>query len=591
MKGVKRKTWKPTKAANHDIRVDVFVYFVIALAIIIAGRLFLLQVIQHGFYEALASTQHELYQELVPERGEILVHDYKDGTLVPVATNQQLAFVYAEPRHIEEPQEVAAALGEIFGYEEEKIERLADRLGQPEDPYEPIARNVSDADLDRIIGLAAPGIRFIREESRLYPEPGMGGHIIGFMGMNSHGERSGKYGIEGYFEEELAGIEGFIHSEKDIAGRLIATGERAIERAVDGVDIVLTIDRTIQYEACAALDRAVAHYQADGGSVIIIDPTTGKVFAMCGSPNFEPSDYSEIKDISDFNNPGTFNAYEPGSIFKPVAMAAGIDTGAVKPTSTFIDDGFEKIDEYTIKNAEEKVYGVVTMIEVLEDSINTGMIHVMRETGRERLVDYIKAFGFGVKTGIQLETEVAGDISPLEINHEIYAATASYGQGITVTPLQMVAAYAAIANGGILKKPYIVDEVRYATGDSIKTDPTEIRRVIESKTARQLGAMLISVIDNGQAEKAAVEGYYLGGKTGTAQVAKTTGAGYKENETIASFVGFGPVEDPKFVMLTRIDNPRTVPWASQTAAPLFGEIADFLLDYFEVAPTRPVNRL
>ncbi|MBU0646190.1 penicillin-binding protein 2 [Patescibacteria group bacterium] len=583
-----KKSSKPWQKTNQgrDWRIEAFRMVVVLLAFVIVLRLVSLQVLSHGFYQALANGQHEIFQELYPERGDIYFHDLKDGTLVPVATNQQLAFVYADPRHITDAEGAAKTLGEIFAYEAEAVEALQKRLDQPEDPYEPIAHRVGDQQLDQIIQAQLPGIYFAREQARLYPEAKVGGHVIGFLGMNKDGSLAGKYGVEGYFNQELAGQAGYLRSERDIAGRLIAVADRSIERAVDGADIVLTLDRTIQYTVCSALDQAVARYQADGGSAIVIDPHTGRVLAMCGAPDFDPNNYGAVDSINDFNNPAIFEDYEPGSIFKAITLAAALDTGAVTPTSTYLDTGEVKIDEHTIKNSDELAHGRQTMTQVLELSLNTGAIYAMRETGIPVFLDYVKRFGFGEPVGINLDTEVAGDLGELETGYEIYSATASYGQGITVTPLQMAAAYVPIANGGIYKKIHIVDELRYPDGRVVKIEDQDLRRVIESKTSRLLGAMLISVVDNGHAAKAAVSGYYLAGKTGTAQVANRSTGGYQENNTIASFVGFGPVEDPRFVILTRLDHPRTNPYAAQTAAPLFGEIAAFLLQYFEIPPTR-----
>lgn len=558
---------------------------------VIVLKLLFIQLFQHDFYEALASGQHELFQELIPERGEIYLHDFKDDTLVPVAVNQQLAFVYADPREIEDVDDTAEAVGELFGYDDAAVGMLEERLDQPEDPYEPIEREVDDETLELLLALDLAGIHYTRETSRLYPEPEMSGHVLGFLGTNEDGTSSGKYGIEGYFDELLTGTQGYLLSERDIAGRLITVGEREYEPAKDGADVVLTLDRTIQYKACSSLQAAVEKHGADGGSIIIVQPSTGKILAMCGAPDFDSNAYNEVDSIDVFNNPAIFDAYEPGSVFKPFTMAAAIDAGAVTPTTTFTDTGSVLVDGWPkpIGNAQGKVYGTVDMTQVLEDSINTGMIFSMRAMGMETFVQYVKAFGFGTATGIEIDTEATGTIASLDLEAEIYAATASFGQGISVTPLQIVMAYAAIANGGVLKAPLIVDEIRHADGTVEKRSMRDIAQVMDPKTARLVSAMLVSVIEHGHGRRAGVEGYYIGGKTGTAQVAKTDGIGYEEDNTIGSFAGFGPVEDPKFAMVVRIDHPRDVVWAESTAAPLFGEIAEFLLQYFEVPPVRSLD--
>lgn len=576
---------------KKDGRIEAFRWFLVVFASVIGVKLFVLQVIDYRFYQALASGQHEILSQLFPKRGTVFMHDYKDERLVPVATNQQLASVYADPRQVDDPENTAKILAEIFQYTEEKTAALEKRLDQPEDPYEPIEREVPDAVLDRLLAKKLSGIHYVRESVRLYPELSMSGHVIGFIGSDAEGKKNGRYGIEGYFNEILAGKVGELRSERDIAGRLIAVGDRSLEPAVHGADIVLTIDRTIQFKACTALKESVQKHGADGGSVVIVEPSTGKIFAMCGSPDFDPNKYSEVDSINQFNNPAIFEAYEPGSVFKPLTMAAAINAGALTHSTRFDDTGSVMVEGWhkPLGNAEGKVYGNVDMTQVLEDSINTGMVFAMRQMGQDTFTEYVKRFGFGQPTGIELETEMPGNIVAMDKQSEIYKATASFGQGITVTPLQIVMAYAALANGGILKKPLIVDEIRYEDGTVEKRSPQDIVQVVDEKTARSIGAMLVSVIEHGHGKRAGVPGYYIGGKTGTAQVARTDGIGYSLDNTIGSFAGFGPVENPKFAMVVRIDHPRDVVWAESTAAPLFGDIAQFLLQYFEVPPVRKIE--
>ncbi|MBM5790134.1 penicillin-binding protein 2, partial [Candidatus Parcubacteria bacterium] len=307
--------------------------------------------------------------------------------------------------------------------------------------------------------------------------------------------------------------------------------------------------------------------------------------------DFDPNRFSDVETFTHFNNPAIFDAYEPGSIFKPITMAAAMDVGAVTPATRFEDLGSVMVEGWPkpLGNAEGKVYGAVDMTQVLEDSINTGMVFTMRQMGQEVFTEYVKRFGFGEATGLELDKEMPGNIASLEKSAEIYKATASFGQGITVTPLQVVMAYAAVANGGVLKRPQIVDEIHHDDGTVEKRAPQDVRQVMDGKTARALGAMLVSVIERGHGKRAGVPGYYIAGKTGTAQVARTDGIGYSHDKTIGSFAGFGPVENPRFAMVVRIDNPRGVVWAESTAAPLFGEMAQFLLQYFSIPPVRKLS--
>lgn len=569
---------------NSRLRILRIVLSVFCGAIIL--RLFILQVVDAAFYDALAEGQYTLYREIFPERGEILVQDLKDGTTYAAAANVEMGFVFADPRRVDDPEATAAALGTLLGFNNEEVVSLIEKLSRQDDPYEPIKRRVTEEILQAIEVANLPGIDYVRESFRTYPEGGLGGQLLGFVGGNEDGSFSGKYGVEGAFEEELAGRVGFLRSERDAAGRFITVGERSYEPAQDGADIVLTVDRTIQYTACDRLRTAVARYEADGGSIIVLEPKTGAVLAICGYPDFDPNTYNLIDDQSVFNNPVIFNAYESGSVFKPMTMAAAVDAEAVTPSTTFEDTGSVVIDGFTITNAEEKSYGVQTMTQVLENSINTGIIFAMQQVGREIFTGYVEKFGFGTYTGIELQGESPGDTSSLKEKAESYAATATFGHGIMVTPLQLAAAYAVLANDGKLMQPYVVSEIRFSDGTIKKTTPHEVRQVVSERTARLLSAMLISVVDNGHGKRAGVNGYYIAGKTGTAEVPREDGLGYQQDVTIGSFAGFGPVGNPAFAMVVRLDRPRAVRFAESSAAPLFGEMAEFLLRYFEIPPQR-----
>ena len=567
---------------------------------------------------ALAEGQHVIERELLPERGEIYAHEsYDSDELYPLAMNKKYAWVYAVPRELGDKEEAAKKITEVFCEGEEividdeadvealvemdkaeLIELVKDRKSceeqetelllafqDDEDPFMPIKRKVDEEIVDEIKAFNLSGIRFSEEIYRFYPENNISSHILGFYGFIDD-QLQGQYGLEGYFNEELAGQIGSLKAERDSFGSWITVGERLLEPAVDGADYVLTIDRNIQYFACSKLNEAVLKHGADGGSVIIIEPQTGAIKAMCGSPDFDPNNYNEVEDIGVYINPATYYIYEPGSIFKAITMAAGLDTGVVAPNSTYTDTGEVQVGKYTIMNSDEKSYGLQTMTNVLEKSLNTGAVHVATLVGRERMYDYLKRFNFGEATGIRLNSEAHGDISNLLQQSEVYLATAAFGQGLTTSPLQMTSAYQVLANKGKLMKPYIIEEIRYPDDTVEKISPQEIRQVITSKSATTLGAMMVSVVENGHGGRAGVKGYYVAGKTGTAQIPAENGRGYDPNRNIGSFGGWAPVDNPVFVMLTKIDVPRDVEWAESSAAPLFGEIAEFLLNYYQVPPER-----
>ncbi|MFH1705152.1 MAG: penicillin-binding protein 2 [Patescibacteria group bacterium] len=567
-------------------RVRVLSILLILLVPALVVRLAQLQIFEHSTYEALASDQHDLEAKLLPSRGRIFVRDRADGKLYPLASNREAWTIYAVPKNIEDPIAVAHELAGIVNIPDVD---LITRLTKEGDPYELVLKDASTEIVDQIKEKDLEGIGFVRTSARLYPEKDVSGQLIGFVGEDESGNMAGKYGIEGGFNELLAGVAGSLVAEKDASGRRLIIGDSQIQNAVDGADIVLTIDRTIQYEACTKIKAAVEQHNADNGSIVIIEPKTGAILAMCSYPDFDPAEYGKVQDISILNNPIVFTAYEPGSVFKPFTLAAGIDAKKIDPSTTYEDKGFEEIDDFTVRNSDGKAHGIQTMTQVLDESLNTGTIFVQRQLGKALFEEYVQAFGFGKKTGIELSPQGAGNVSSLAKKGSIFAATASYGQGLTVTPIQLVAGYGALANSGKLMRPYVVAEILYPDGSVEKTKPQEVGQPIEARTSRLISGMLVSVVENGHGKRAGVPGYWVAGKTGTAQVPRKDGRGYEEDDTIGSFAGYAPSEDAKFAMLVKIDHPRDVQWAESSAAPLFGVMANFLLNYLEVPTERQVK--
>jgi len=578
-------------------------------ALVIVIRLAHLQVVHARFYRSLAAGQREIYAKLLPERGEILVREKGADRLYPVAANRDLWTVYADTRAVTDPAAAADALAPLLYVpptedadeealpgkteKEKEAERalglatleasLEEKLSVKGDPYQPLLRGADASLVDAVRALAIRGINFAPERARFYTDPDFGGHVLGFVGWSGD-EKAGRYGVEGYWEEELAGVQGYISSERDPAGRLIAIADRTFSEKQDGADLVLTIDRTLQAASCSRLRDWVKLHGASGGSVVMVDVSTGAVMVMCGVPDFDPNVYQEVERASDFNNPAIFNAYEPGSVMKTITIAGALDAGAITPTTSYEDPGEERFGEQVIRNADGKAHGTQTMVQVLDESLNTGAIFVMRQMGAQKLREYLRGFGFGTRTGIELETESAGNVAILDKKAEVYAATASFGQGLTTTPLQLAAAYASIANGGKLMRPYVIDEIRHADGTAVKTPPQTVRQVISGRAATLAAGMLISVVKNGHGRRAGVPGYLVAGKTGTAQIPRTDGPGYEDGPTIGTFAGFAPASNPRFAMVVRVDRPADTLFAESSAAPLFGEIAQFTLRYLGIPP-------
>lgn len=567
-----------------NFRIYILVFFVLAVAGAVFFRMYNLQVSAHEYYQELASNQHKIYQELIPKRGEIYA---KDGSgYYPVAVNRELALVYAVPREVEDARAETHELAVILQLDEGE---LKEKLDQPDGWYAVIAHKVEDDKAKEIISKKLKGIYLSAEPERFYPAGNFASQLIGFVG--SDGEKTvGRYGLESYWDKELEGTLGSLEQERDTGGRWISVGEKKIVPAQNGADLFLTIDHTIQYRAEMAIKKSVEKYQADRGSIVIIDPATGGVLAMASAPDFNLNDYSQIEDMSVFANPAVSDNYECGSIFKVITMAAGVDAKVVAPDMTYVDTGTVNEAGYTIKNSDLKANGLQTMTQVLEKSLNTGAIFVEKALGNLRFLEYVKNFGFGSKTEIDTIGEASGNISGLKEMRNINAFTAAFGQGLSVTPIQFASAVAAIANGGELMKPHFVKKISYGDGREEEIQPQKVRRVISKEASLDLARMLVSVVQNGHGKKAGVPGYLVAGKTGTAQVPKKGGGGYEDNQHIGSFSGFAPAYDPKFAMLVKLDNPRNVEWAESSAAPTFGEMAKFLLDYYNIEPTEEYSQ-
>jgi len=436
--------------------------------------------------------------------------------------------------------------------------------------------------------LSQRGINYVMENYRFYPENNIGAQVLGFTRLDNDGLK-GNYGLEGFFDHDLAGQSGSFKSTFGGSGSAILN-DQEYTKAIDGNDLILTINRSLEFFVCQKLKEAVTKHRANSGNVIVVDPTTGAILAMCAAPDFDPNNYQKESDMSVFNNPSVFEQYEPGSVFKAITMAAALNEGKISPTTTYNDPGeiIKKGWSRPIKNSDFSTHGphgITDMIGVLEYSLNTGAMFAMDQIGIKKFAEYVKNFGFGDTTGIELEGESSGNITnlirkkPLEIDADM----ASFGQAITVTPLQMVMAYAAIANDGILMKPFIVKEIVHPDGTKDTTTPVQVRQVISEKAANLLVGMLVSVVEEGHAKGAQLTGYFVGGKTGTAQVAEN---GVYSTKTDHTFIGILPADNPKFVVLAEMDDPKDVTYAEGSVIPLFHDIEDFMVKYYQIPKDR-----
>lgn len=536
-----------------------------------------MQVLQYRDFINLASKQHNLVEEIFSQRGEIFIED-KDGNKIPVALNKIQKTLSASPKDIKNPEEVSDFLSQTLNIPKDDILK---KISQKDDSYEIIAKNIDQDVADSINKKNINGLFFEEERKRIYPHDSLASQVLGFVSKDKDAE-VGKYGLENIYEKELSGEKGIFEGVKDAAGSWIALGKRIIHPPKNGDNFTLTLDYNIQLKAEEILGKAVSKWQATSGDILVIDPKTGKILAMAGNPTFNPNEFSKEKNYSVFLNPLVENMYEFGSVMKPVTMAGALQENLVKPDTKYADPGTINIDGYKIQNFDQKSHGTPTMTQVLEQSLNTGAVFVANLLGHNRQLDYLKRFGFGVKTGVDLPGEIAGNISNLSAGRDVDFDTASFGQGIAVTPLQMAMAVGAIANQGNLMKPYVIDSVADESGNETQTKPEVVRSVISKDTSSTLTQMLVSVVRNGYDNRAGVKGYFVAGKTGTAQMPNKNGRGYSA-DVIHTFIGYAPAFDPKFLVLIQINAPKAQ-FASVTLPPYFKELAEFILNYYEVPP-------
>lgn len=743
-------------------KINLFIVGSALITLIILARLFQLQIIQHTYYQNIASASQLGTIELPAQRGEVLIKDHHSNEEFPLATNTTLNLLYADPTLIKDPFYITTEIAPlIFNLEEaraadnERIEEIKKTLAAEMTPeeLEVAIKPITDEELEKnfkkdmeeklaqktrseillitdideektkaVKSLGLSGVEVVegnlyaypgqissisatasalapiteipgkkleqilkgqnryvilkrklhpdisekieklmskdkddmlvglgmKEESfRYYPEQELAANIVGYV---NH-ENIGQYGIESSFDAQLTGVKGKLESKKDSIGKLITVGNSELEAAVDGDDIVLTIDRSIQMKIEELLSQGVRDYRADSGQVIVMNPQTGAIVAMAHYPTFNPNNFGEVfkkeeiqitedakKNMFPTKTPGIYDfytnpitldkypvfeekddngqiryyryenlrgpevyhnkivswPYEPGSVFKTIAMAIAIDDGDITPNTTYNDDGPIGVDwnvyseefDFFIKNSEGRYYGLVDMTTVLGRSLNTGMTFIAKKIGPALFYSYLDKFGFLDRTDIEFTDETIGRIEYFEDWTESELATHAFGQGLTITMMQLVSAYSTIANGGVMMQPYIIEEIRHDDGTITKTEPHEIRRVISEDTSAKMTAMLVEGVETGVDHSAAIPDHYVAGKTGTAQTYKHGEALSGAGTTITSFAGYGPIDEPQFVIIVKYDHPRSSEWASQTAEPTFRNIASYLFDYYNVQPDK-----
>ena len=574
-------------------RIKIFQIIIFTAAIFIIARLFYWQFIA----QVTSSGEINSAQIIPASRGEIFTNDD-----FPIVADQEAFLLYAKPHEItKDSQELAkvlapslisekyatsgaAFLPDLQKQKEEEVKQLQTNifahLADKNLFWVQLARKLPKDIKEKIQTLDISGLGFEKDKKRFYPEASMAAHLLGFVGLNKFGDDTGYFGLEGYYDQRLKGQPGRLGRDRDPLGFPILVGRYRTVEPKKGDSLKLSIDRTMQFIVEQKLEQAVEKYGAKEGTVIISDPKTGQIMAMATYPNYNPNLYQEY-DGSQYKNPAIANTYEPGSVFKLITMASALDMSLVDPnTRCDICSGPRQIAGYEISTWNKKYYPNSTMTEVIQHSDNVGISFVADKLGIDRFYEYILKFGFREKTGIDLQEEADGAIRNKKDWKGIDLVTSAFGQGIAVTPIQMVQAVQAIANRGVLISPKIVAKIIANSKEEI-VKPGEKRQVISAKTAAQITEMMVNAVEKGEAKAFVPKGYRIAGKTGTAQI--PLAGHYDPDKTIASFVGFAPANDPEFVMLVLFNQPSASIFGSETAAPTFFEIARELFNYLGIS--------
>lgn len=588
---------------SHRSRILVVSFIFLILFMAAVGRLFYLQVFKGGYYQKMAERQQKVADVVLPERGNIYLSSLArvsdssaNGTAgevnsIPIALTKSWYNVWLSPKEIspEKKEEIINKLSELLMVDPQMVD---ERINKINDPYEPIKDKVDKKNILELEKLNYQGVHWKAFQDRYYPLGDLASQVVGFVGqtnIENQEVKSGQYGLEGYFNSNLKGESGYIAGFKKALGSLVLPLSQVV-KAKRGQDIYSTLDYNIQLTLEKELKNAMDKFSAEGASGIVTNPKTGAILAMAVLPGFDPNKYNEVKDASVFLNSNTQLVFEPGSIFKPITMATALDINVVSPDLKYNDTGEINVSGFTIRNSTHQAWGEQSMSQVLEKSLNTGVIFVLRRMPQGVWREYIDNFGFGEKTGVTLSGEAKGDIKNLKSGVEIDWLTSSFGQGISVTPLAMTTAISAIANGGELLKPYLVDKIIDVSSIDkkviIQGGKVVKRKVIKKTTSETLTKMLVDVVEKGSGKQAKIEGYTVAGKTGTAQVAAPTG-GYTD-KTIHTFIGYSPAFDPAFAMLIKLDNPKGVQFSESTAAPVFKRVGEYILHYLNVQPDKPL---
>lgn len=566
--------------SSFQSRIRIMSTIVFLVAFIILCRLFIIQIFNKNLYAERADRQYVTPSSNIFDRGSIFFSK-KDGTLVTAGTVSSGFKIAINPKNITDPESVFTVLDP---YIEMEHDDFIARASKKNDPYEEIQNKLTKEQVTEIENLKIPGVSIYKDSWRFYPGGSLASHSIGFLAYKGD-EKIGQYGLERYYNNTLA------KSKDEIYVNFFAEVFSGIRDTINNTnnqgDIVTTIEPQTQHTLELELFESFKKWKGDEAGGLIINPENGEIYAITGFPDFDLNNFSNVPNSSFFRNPIVENVYEFGSVIKPLVVAGAIDTGVIKPETTYFDSGVVTVNKKDIMNFDKKGRGLVNMQMVLDQSLNTGMVFIESKLGHEKFRSYMKSYGIGEKTGIDLPNETSGLIKNLDSPRDIEYANASFGQGIAITPIEAVRAFSVIANGGNLITPHLAKQIKYDTGLSkILEYPIIKEGLIKKETSETISRMLVHVFESYDQGKHKFDHYSVATKTGTAQVAMENGKGYYTDQHMHSFFGYFPAYNPRFLVFLYIKNPKDVKYASQTLIPPFVNITKFLLNYYNVLPDR-----
>jgi cell division protein FtsI/penicillin-binding protein 2 len=551
------------------------------MAFILISRLFFLQVVNKNLYIEKADKQYATPASDIFDRGSIFFSK-KDGSFVAGATVSAGFKIALNTKNIVDKESLYKALDPYIEMEHDTFIVHASKVN---DPYEEIQIHLNKEQITEIENLKLPGVSIFKDNWRFYPGGDLAAHSLGFLAFKGD-DLVGQYGLERYYENILSKPKNEIYV--NFFAEVFSNIKDTVSTSEDNQgSIITTIEPTAQRTLESELLKIFEKWDADQIGGIIINPQNGEIYAISGFPSFDVNNFKEVTDIGVYRNPIIENVFEFGSVIKPLVMAAAIDVSAVTLDTKYMDNGFVVVDKKTINNFDKKGRGLVTMQDVLNQSLNTGMVFAESKLGHDKFRSYMKSYGIGEKTGIDLPNETSGLISNLDSKRNLEYANAAFGQGIALTPIEAVRAFSVLANGGNLITPHLVKEIKYNNGLSKKiTYQTPSNAIIKKETADIITKMLIGVFESYDDGSHKIKNYSVATKTGTAQVAKKDGGGYYDDRNMHSFFGYFPAYEPKFLVFLFLENPKGIKYASQTLIPPFTNITNFLLNYYNVSPDR-----